>query len=284
VSIAEATSLAGPPKDLRYRREFSVRSSIEEVWQSRPLVRALAERDIRAFYKQAWLGIAWAVVNPVVLMLIFTLIFTRVAKVDTGGAPYVLFSYLALVPWNFFSSSVSSGGVSIINQMALVNKIRCPREVFPLSNLASSAVSAIIATGVLLILFVTNRFVPKIETLWVPIPLLVMITFTIAVTLAVSAVTVFMRDVRHALPLIMQLALFATPIAYSIDFVPTAWQIPYVMVNPMAAVITSYRDCVLYGQAPPWNLLLPAAASSLAMLYGAMRLFRRLEVGFADVA
>jgi ABC-2 type transport system permease protein/lipopolysaccharide transport system permease protein len=273
-----------PPKELRFRRQVRVVDVVRDVWASRSMVRALAEREIRAQYKQAFLGVAWAIVNPVILMLVFTLLIRKAASIDTHGVPPAIFAYVALVPWNFFSSSVTTGGLSIINQMALVNKIRCAREVFPLASITTSAVSAIIASSVLLVLFVVLWFAPKITSFWAVLGLVVQLTFTVAVVLAASAVTVFLRDLRHAIPILMQFGLLATPIFYSIDAVPSGWQIPYVILNPMAAVITTYRDTILLGEGPPWQLLLPAAASSVLMLYCAMRLFRRLELGFADVA
>jgi ABC-type polysaccharide/polyol phosphate export permease len=281
---AEAVIAAEPPKELRFRRSNRVVDVAREVWDSRPLIRALAEREVRAQYKQAGLGVAWAVVTPVVLMLVFTLLIRKAASIDTHGVPPAIFAYIALVPWNFFSSSVTTGGLGIINQMALVNKIRCAREVFPLAEVATSAFSAVIAASIILILFVVLRYAPSKTSLWFPIPMLVQLVFTIAVALAASAITVFLRDLRHALPILMQIGLLATPIFYSIDQVPHNWQVPFVILNPMAAVITTYRDTVLYGQGPPWRLLVPAAISSVVWLYGSIRLFRRLEIGFADVA
>lgn len=281
---AEATIEVLPPKEIRFRRQVRIVDVVRDVWASRPMVRALAEREIRAQYKQAFLGVAWAIVNPVILMLVFTLLIRKAASIDTHGVPPAIFAYVALVPWNFFSSSVTTGGLSIINQMALVNKIRCAREVFPLASITTSAVSAIIASSILVVLFVILWFAPKITSFWAVLGVGVQLTFTVAVVLAASAVTVFLRDLRHAIPILMQFGLLATPIFYSIDAIPSEWQIPYVIVNPMAAVITTYRDTILLGQGPPWRLLLPAAAASVLMLYGAMRLFRRLELGFADVA
>jgi ABC-2 type transport system permease protein/lipopolysaccharide transport system permease protein len=280
----QAIMATEPPKELRFRRSNRVVDVIREVWDARPMVRALAEREIRAQYKQAGLGIAWAIVNPVILMLVFTLLIRKAASIDTLGAPAAIFSYVALVPWNFFSSSVTSGGLSIINQMTLVNKIRCAREVFPLAQVTTSAVNAIIASSIILLLFAVLRFAPKVTTPWALVALPVQLAFTIAVAFAAAAITVYLRDVRHALPILMQIGLLATPIFYSIDEIDSAWQIPYVILNPMAAVITTYRDAVIVGVGPPWRLLIPAAISSAVMLYGSIRLFRRLELGFADVA
>ena len=141
-----------------------------------------------------------------------------------------------------------------------------------------------IAASVLLVLFVVLSFAPKITSFWAVTGIAVQMVFTVAVVLAASAITVYLRDLRHALPILMQIGLLATPIFYSMDAIPDEWQIPYVIVNPMGAVITTYRETVLYGNGPPWRLLIPAAISSVVMLYGAIRLFRRLELGFADVA
>lgn len=281
---AEVLLTTEPPKELRFRRSNRIVDVVRDVWNARPMIRALAEREIRAQYKQAGLGIAWAVVNPVILMLVFTLLIRRAASIDTLGAPAAIFSYVALVPWNFFATSVTSGGLSIINQMQLVNKIRCAREVFPLAQVTTSAVNAVIASSVMVLLFVVLRFAPKATTPWALVALPVQLAFTIAVALAAAAITVYLRDVRHALPILMQIGLLATPIFYSIDEIDRDWQIPYVIMNPMAAVITTYRDAIIVGRGPRWDLLIAAAISSAVMLYGAIRLFRRLELGFADVA
>ena len=132
---AETAPLVEPSKEQRFRRSNRLVDVLREVWASRPMVRASAEREIRAQYKQAALGVAWAIVNPIILMLVFTLLIRKAADIQIPeGVPPAIFSYVALVPWNFFSSSVTSGGLSIINQMALVNKIRCAREVFPLGR------------------------------------------------------------------------------------------------------------------------------------------------------
>ena len=217
-------------------------------------------------------------------MLVFTFLFRRVVKVETGGVPYQIFAYVGLLPWNFFSSSVGSGAVSIIGQMQLVNKIRCPREVFPLASVASSAFDTIIAVSVLIVLFVIDQFAPKPTSIFAIFAVLVQLTFTVAVTLAAAAITVHLRDVRLIMGLLLQLGLFVTPVAYGIDAIPSNWQIPYVIVNPMGAVITTYRDTILLGNMPRWNLLLAAGISSVVMLYGAVRLFGRLSTSFADVA
>lgn len=273
-----------PPESLRFHRPAAVLRAPAEIWRARAIVRALSERELRAFYKQAVLGVAWAVLTPVALMLVLTIFFQRVATIDTNGAPYALFSYLGLVPWNFFSSSVTTGGMSLVNQMALVNKIKCPREVFPLSSIVVAGFNSAIAGTVLLVLFAIDRYAPKATTPLAIFPLIVSIMFTVAVTLIVSCVTVYLRDLRHALPILMQLGFFVTPIAYSMSAIPPNLQVPYSMLNPIAPVIDSYRETILYGNAPNWTLLGAGALSSFVLLLVAVKLFRRLEMGFADVA
>lgn len=278
-------SAVAPPPELRFRRRVRLGASLRELWRARELVFSLAERDLRARYKQAVLGFSWAVVTPLLLMVAFSLVFPRVAKVDSGGVPYPLFSYIGLVPWAFFSTSVSQGGTNIINNAGLLNKVYCPREVFPIASVAVAAVDGLIATLVLGILFVVFSFVPQPESYWVPVLLAVQVIFTLGITLALSAIMVYVRDIRHLLPIALQLGLFATPVAFSLDqLVPAGLQPIYVALNPLGEVIDAYRRTVLYGQQPDMQLLCIAAISATVMFLAAYILFKRLETGFADVA
>jgi ABC-2 type transport system permease protein/lipopolysaccharide transport system permease protein len=217
-------------------------------------------------------------------MVVFTVFFQRVAKVDTGGAPYALFTYLGLLPWTFFSTSVSQGGQSLVVNNQLVNKVYCPREVFPLASMAVAAVDTALATLVLGLLFAVTEFMPKPTTLWVPVLLAVQVAFTFGVTLVLSAVLVFLRDLRHVLPIILQLGLFATPVAYGMDVVTKSLQVPYSILNPLAPVIDGYRRTILLGLAPDWHLLGPAAVAAALWMAVGYVVFKRLEPGFADYA
>jgi ABC-type polysaccharide/polyol phosphate export permease len=278
-------SVNAPPPELRFRRRVRLLVSLRELWQARELVFSLAERDLRARYKQAVLGFSWAVVTPLLLMVAFSLVFPRVANVDTGDVPYPLFSYLGLVPWAFFSTSVSQGGTNIINNAGLLNKVYCPREVFPIASVVVAAVDALIATVVLGVLFVIYSYAPQPESYWFPVLLAVQLTFTLGVTMALSAIMVYVRDIRHLLPIALQLGLFATPVAFSLDqLVPAGLQPLYVALNPLGAVIDGYRQTMLYGQQPDMQLLSIAAISATVMFLAAYGLFKRLETGFADVA
>jgi ABC-type polysaccharide/polyol phosphate export permease len=271
-----------PPADILFRLKVRVVPAIREVWQRRELVRTLAERDLRVRYKQAVLGVAWSILTPLALMIVFTVFFQRVAKVDTGGAPYALFTYLGLLPWTFFSTSVSQGGQSLVVNNQLVNKVYCPREVFPLASMAVAAVDTALATLVLGLLFVVTGFMPKPTTVWVPVLLAVQVAFTFGVTLVLSAVLVFLRDLRHVLPIILQLGLFATPVAYGIEAVPDRYRLLYAALNPLGPVIDGYRRTVLFGQAPLWGETAVAAVSASLIFAGGYLLFKRLEGTLAD--
>jgi ABC-type polysaccharide/polyol phosphate export permease len=205
-----------PPPQWRFRRKLHPAVLFRELWEARTLVRTLAEREIRIRYKQAVLGFAWAVVTPLVLMVAFTLFFQKAAKIDTGPVPYPLFSFIALIPWTFFSTAVAQGGLSLINNVPLLNKVYCPREVFPTASVVVAGIDSAISSMVLGLLFLRYGFMPKPTTVWVLVIFPVQVMFTLGVTLVVSAVIVYLRDLRHALPLILQLGLFVTPVAFPI--------------------------------------------------------------------
>lgn len=281
----ERQAEVGPPPELRFRRSLSPWQALRELWAARHLARTLAERDLRARYKQTFLGAAWAMILPVTLMLVFNLFFTRVADIDTGGAPYTLFAYIGLLPWTFFSSSVSNGSQSLLANMALLNKVRCPREIFPIGTMSVAAVDTSCAGLVLIVLFAINTYAPRPETLFVPLLLAVQLAFTLGMTLILSASTVYLRDLRQALPIVLQLGLFATPVAYNLfDVLPEWTHLIYSALNPLAPVIDGYRRTVLQGMAPQWDLLGVAAVSALCVLVGGFAYFKRLETGIADIA
>jgi ABC-2 type transport system permease protein/lipopolysaccharide transport system permease protein len=274
-----------PPPELLFKRRIRLRKALRELWRSRPLIRTLAERDLRVRYKQAVLGFVWAVISPFVLMVVFSLFFQRVANIDTHGVPYPLFAYLGLIPWTFFSSSVTTGGMNILANTSLMNKVYCPREVFPIAGVATTAVDTAMSVLMLVLVFVIYTFAPPLWALpWIPVLLAVLVAFSVGVTLFVSAAVVYFRDLRQAIPLMLQLGLFATPVAYGMDLIPARFQLIYVILNPIAEVIDGLRRTLLYHRGPDLHLLIPAAMSSLAFLVVGYVAFKKLETRFADVA
>jgi ABC-2 type transport system permease protein/lipopolysaccharide transport system permease protein len=274
----------GPPPGIRFRRRLSYRQALGELWQFRELTRTLVERDLRIRYKQTVLGFGWSVIGPVTFMVVFTLFFNRAGHFETNGAPYPLFTYVALVPWTFFAESLTLGSASLLTNVTLLNKIYCPREVFPIAAIAGAAFDALVSTVVLVVLFAIYTYPPKLTTLWAPLLIAVMVAFTVGLTLFSAAVLIYLRDVRYVVPLAVQVGLFATPVAYSLTVIPARWLPAYAIVNPLGPIIEDFRRTVLYGMAPEWGLLGLAALASVAWLLGGYALFKRLETGFADIA
>jgi ABC-type polysaccharide/polyol phosphate export permease len=282
--VTEAELPDGPPPELRFRRRVRLGRSLREAWHARELVVTLAQRDFLVRYKQAELGIAWALVTPVVLVAIFALLFNRIAHVDTNGAPYVLFAYLGLLPWTFFSTTLTQSATCLLNNRPLLNKVRFPREVFPVSLAVVSGVDSAIACLVLAVLFVFYGEVPAATSVCVPALFAIQVAFTLAVALFASIVVVYLRDLSLAIPMLLQVGLFATPVAYGLDAVP-GWLLPiYSAVNPLGPVIDGYRRSILYGEWPAAMPTAIAAVSATVMLAGAYLVFKRLEPGIADVA
>lgn len=274
----------GPPPELVFRRRVRLGDAMRELWSSRELVGTVARRDFRSRYKQTSLGVAWAVITPVVLMIVFTVFFQRVADVPTGDVPYPLWSYVGLLPWTFFSSSVSSGASSVLFNRPVLNKVYFPREVFPLGSISVAGIDTAIAASVLAVMFVAYGIVPTASTPWVVVLAVIQLVFVAGVTLILAGVVVHLRDVRLVTPMLIQFGLFATPVAYDLSAIPESLQVWYSFVNPLAPLIDGYRRAMLFDQPPDWELVGPAAFSSLLILALGFRLFKRLETGFADVA
>jgi ABC-type polysaccharide/polyol phosphate export permease len=270
-----------PPAGARHRYPVL---ALRELWDAREVILSLTERDVRSRYKQATLGAAWAVINPIVMMLAFVFFVQAIADIDTGGEPYALFAYLGLLPWTFFTSSLTNGGVSLLTNTPLLNKVRCPREVFPLSSIGVASFDTVIMVGTFVGLLVITTTMPEPTSFWVLPLLLIQYAFTTAVVLLVSILVVYFRDVRHMLGPIQQFGIFATPVAYSVTAIDESIRPIYAALNPLAAVIDGYRRAVLYGTAPDWAMTVPAAISAAVLLVGAFALFKRMEVGIADIA
>lgn len=273
-----------PPPELRFKRRVSIIGAGREMWAQRETVRSLVERELRARYKQTVLSWSWALISPLALMLVFTIIIDRVANVDTEGAPYALFAYLGLLAWTFFTASLNQASNCLIVNKALLNKLYCPREMFPVSSVAIAVVDSLIASTALVLLFVSTGYAPRATSVWV-LPLLVpLLFFSVGIALVISVTVVYLRDVRNALGLILQLGLFATPIAYRLDAIPARALPYYCFANPIAPVIDGFRRAVLYGQQPQWGLVGLGTASSVLVLLAGYWYFKRAEAGIADVA
>jgi ABC-type polysaccharide/polyol phosphate export permease len=273
-----------PPSGLRYRRAFRLKTSVTALWKSRGIVWSLTVRDLRSTYSQEILGFGWALLAPITLMVVFTFLMDRVdTSIDTGGVWYPIFLYVGLLPWTFFSTSLSKGGTSLIGN-PLLNKVYAPREVFPLSNIIVAIVNTLCASIALAILFLIDGTMPSATFFWAFPLLLILLAFATGVTLVIAGMTVYLRDMRHALPLGLQLGLFLTPILFGLNEIPAAWRNLYVAVNPLGAIIDGMRRCLLWGEAPQASYTIIAAVVSAIWLLGSFMVFKRLETGFADVS
>ena len=246
------------------------------------LVVSFAKRDIRARYKQTALGIAWAVLQPFSLMVIFTLVFSKLARVPSDGVAYPIFAYSGLIFWTFFASSVSQGTIAMVANASLVRKIYFPRETLLLGVLLAGALDLAIACVIYAGMLVYYRVPITWAMAWVVPLFLLQVLVTLGVICVTSAVHVYFRDIGHAIPLVVQLWMFVTPVAYPLSLVPQ-WLVPLYLLNPMASVIDGYRSAVLHGVAPNLVHLGVGIGVAILLVCGAYVAFKRTERTFADV-
>lgn len=254
---------------------------LRNLIQYRELLWVWTAREVKVRYQQSALGAAWAIVQPLAMTAVFTVVFSQLVRLDTGGIPYPLFAYAAMVPWTFISTSLSSAIPSLIGNLNLVTKIYFPREILPLAAIGAALLDFAVAALILAGMLVFYDFWPGINVLWVVPLLLLQIALVVGVTMLGSAVIVFFRDVRFVIPLLTQIWMYATPIIYPVDLVPERLR-PYYFMNPMAGIIDGYRRVLVMGEAPQTPALLLATAGSMVLLVCGYLLFTRLEPLFAD--
>jgi lipopolysaccharide transport system permease protein len=257
-------------------------SEFRTIYTYRDLLVAWTVRTVRARYQQSVLGGVWAVLQPAATVAIFTIIFTRFVPIDTGGIPYVVFSYSAMVPWMLFSTSITDMVDSLVVNMNLIGKIYFPREVLPLAALFARLLDFIIAESILIILMIYYQM-PVFITGWLLLPFILLIQLVLALGIGFlgAALNVFYRDMKHLFVLVLQLWLYASPIIYPVTAVPERFQTLY-FLNPMAGIIEAYRAVLLYEQMPGPYLGLSAIISLLILAIGYL-FFKRVEPKFADV-
>jgi lipopolysaccharide transport system permease protein len=254
----------------------------KDLWEYRELLRNLAMREISVRYKQTALGVVWAVVQPLALMVVFTLFFSIALKVPSDGVAYPLFVYCALVPWGFFATSLTYGVPSLVNNAPLIRKVYFPREILPFSAILATLVDFALAMTVFVGMMLVFRQPIPVTVLYVPVLVVVQVLLVAGVSLGLSAVNVFYRDIRHAIPLLVQLWMFASPVIYPASIVPAQWRELY-FVNPMACVLFNYRRVVLHGLPPDFETLTVACVEAVVILAVSWWSFSHLEEYFADV-
>lgn len=270
-----------PPLIIRPSRGWgSLR--LKELWEYHELLYFLIWRDIKVRYKQTVLGAAWAILQPFLTMVVFSIFFGKLAKIPSDGVPYPVFAYCALLPWQFFSNALTASGNSLVSNQGLITKVYFPRLVIPISAVLAGLVDFCISFVVLLMMMFYYGIVPTKAVLTLPLFLLFAIATALAVGLWLSALNVRYRDVRYTMPFLAQFWLFVTPVAYSSSLVPETWRTLYGL-NPMAGVVEGFRWALLGKTGGIGPLMLLSALAVAVLLIGGLVYFRRMEKTFADV-
>jgi len=255
----------------------------KDLWRYRELFYFLAWRDILVRYKQTIIGIAWAILRPVLTMLVFTVVFGKLAKLPSGGAPYPIMVYAALLPWQFFAASFAEAGNSLIVNTNMISKVYFPRLVLPTTAVIVSFVDFLISFTILLAMMVWYQFIPEVRIIMLPLFILIAFAASMAGGLWIAALNVKYRDFRYIIPFIVQFGLYISPVGFTSSIVPDKWRLLY-SLNPMVGVIDGFRWAILGGD---YQLYLPGFLLSVSLvaliLVSGIVYFRKTEKTFADV-
>lgn len=255
---------------------------LRELWEYRELLYFLTWRDIKVRYKQTALGAAWAIIQPLFTMMVFSLFFGRLAKMPSDGIPYPIFCYAALVPWTFFANGLTQSSNSLVGSSNLITKVYFPRLTIPLATVLSGIIDFLLAFGILLVMMVLYSVPISLKVFWFPVFLSLALVTSLGVGLWLSALNVQYRDVRYVVPFIAQFWMLATPIAYPSSLLNEPWRTVYGL-NPMAGVVEGFRWALLGSKISVGPLLIASSLAAVLILIGGAFYFRRMEKTFADV-
>ena len=270
------------PAVLRIRASERLRLNLKDLWEYRELLYFLVWRDIKVRYKQTALGAAWALLQPLLTMLVFTVFFGRLAKVPSDGIPYPVFALTALLPWQLFAFALNESSTSLVTNKNLLTKVYFPRLIVPMASVFAGLVDFALAFVLLLGLMVIYHVRPTAAVAWLPVFLLMTVATALSVGLWLSALNVKFRDVRYVIPFLTQFWMFATPVAYPSSLVPEPWREWYGL-NPMAGVVEGFRWALLGKAGNPGLLVWVSVAAVVLLLTGGLYYFRRTEATFADI-
>lgn len=253
----------------------------KELIAYRDLFYFLVWRDIKVLYAQTILGFSWAILNPFVQIVIFSVIFGKVAKIDTDGIPYVLFSTVAIIPWTYMSQAMTQSSQSLVQGQQMLGKIYFPRLIFPLTSVLAKLVDFAISLLLLLAILVFYRVTPTWNLVFLPVFVLMMVSIPAGVGLWLSALAIRFRDVKFAMPFVISMLIYSAPILYTATAVPDHYRLIY-SLNPLVGVIEGYRATLL-GAPMPWEFIAPGILTSIVLVISGAMYFRRMERVFADV-
>ena len=257
--------------------------NFKELAEYRDLFFFLVWRDIKVLYKQTVLGFLWAIIRPVFSMIVFSVVFGRLAKVPSDGVPYPIFSYVALIPWTYFSTALSGSTSSLVSNVNMLTKVYFPRLIIPMTPVLAGLVDFAIAFSVLTVMMVWYQMVPTVYVIFLPVLILLMILTASGIGMWLSAMAIQYRDVRHAMGFVVQLLMYAAPVVWPVSLIPDKYRLIY-GVYPMAGVIEGFRSAFLGSQPMPWDLILVGTVSASCIAVSGAFYFRRMERIFADVA
>ena len=255
---------------------------LKGLWEYRELLYFLVWRDIKVKYKQTALGVVWAILQPLMATLIFSIFFGRLARMPSGGVPYPVFAYVAMVPWQYFANALTESSNSLVASQNLIKKVYFPRLVIPLGSVIAGLVDFCFAFIVLIGMMFYYGITPTASVFLLPVFLLLAVCTALAAGLWLSALNVQFRDVKYTIPFLTQFWLFATPVVYPSSLVPAKWRVWYGL-NPMAGVIDGFRYALLGRSAKPGPMIWVSAIAVAVLLSGGLLYFRKMESTFADV-
>lgn len=279
-----STPEAATPRHLRIEPSKGwVSLKLRELWEYRELLYFLTWRDIKVRYKQTVLGAAWAIIQPFMTMIVFSLFFGGLARIPSDGVPYPVFSYAALVPWTFFANGLSMSSNSLVGSANLIKKVYFPRLVIPISTVFAGVVDFVLAFVVLLLMMLLFDIVPTGNIIFLPLFLLLAFITALGVGLWLSAMNVQFRDVRYTVPFLTQFWMFITPIAYPSSLIENEVLRTIYGINPMAGVVEGFRWALLGTDSAPGPIILVSSLAALILFISGLFYFRRMEKTFADV-
>ncbi|HXN53015.1 MAG TPA: ABC transporter permease [Candidatus Acidoferrum sp.] len=255
---------------------------LADFWRYRELLYFLAWRDVKVRYKQAALGASWAIIQPLFTMIIFTLFFGRLAGVPSDGIPYPLFSFCALVPWTYFSTTLSQAGNSLVSNAPLVTKVYFPRALLPAASVLSGLVDFLVGASFLVLMMMYYRVKPGWSLFLAPFFVAGMVLLAFSVSMFLAALNVRYRDVKYALPFIIQIWLLVTPIIYPVSFLPAKWK-HFLAFNPMAGLLEGFRSSLFTTRRIDWGLVGISVVTTVVLLFIGAIYFRKTERSFADM-
>jgi lipopolysaccharide transport system permease protein len=253
----------------------------KELYEYRDLFWSMVSRSIKVLYAQTILGFAWAIVGPFMQVILFSVIFGKVAKVPTDGIPYVLFSTVAVIPWTYMSQATSLAGQSLVTGTSMLGKVYFPRLIFPITPVFAKLVDFTISLILLVAVMVYYQVAPTWNLIYLPLFMVLMIMIPAGVGMWSSALAIRFRDVKHAMPFFISLLIYTAPILYSASTIPAEYRVFY-SLNPLVGVIEGFRSCLL-GLPLEWIYILPSFATATLLLFGGALYFRRMERVFVDV-